>query len=57
MNTAKALLLSKNMTVKTENKSWDKMMKEELPFRKKTIELLKLNTYKKTYRTTTVQEA
>ena len=55
--TAEELLISKFMTAITEKKLLDKLMKEKKPEMKKTIEMIKQNTYEKKNNKNTIPEA
>ena len=55
--TAEDLLISKYMTAITDKKLRDKMMKEKTPNMKKTIELIKQDTYEKKNKKNTIPDA
>ena len=55
--TAEELLTSKLMTAITDKKLRDKLMKEKKPEMKKTIEMIKQNTYEKKNNKNTIMEA
>ena len=55
--TAEDLLISKFMTAMTDTKLRDKVMKEKKLELKKTIEMIKQNTYERKNRKNTIQEA
>ena len=55
--TAEELLISKFMTAITDKKLRDKLMKEKKPERKKTIEIIKQNTYEKKHNKNKIPEA
>ena len=55
--TAEELLISKFMTAITDKKLRDKLMKEKKPEMKKTIEMIKQNTYEKKNNKNTIPEA
>ena len=54
--TAEDLLISKFMTTITDTKLWDKLMKEKKLELKKTIEMIKQNTYERKNRKNTIPE-